>query len=135
MAGVGEQRHAARQRALEVLYEAEMKQRPIMAVVNELALPLDPYATALLVAVSSGRAGAEELIGRYAIDWPLERIAVLDRLIMTLALCEIDLHEAPLSVILDEAVELTKLYSGEEARPFVNGILASIARDREQQED
>ena len=68
------------------------------------------------------------LISEFAIDWPLERIAIVDRLIMTLAVGELMLDDAPpLAVIFDEAVELAKTFSTDGAPSFVNGVLSAMA--------
>lgn len=125
MSELGHARHQARQRALELLYEASMKERSPELIVSEQPLPPDPYVTTLLEAVGAHRARAEALISQQSHQWALERIALLDRLIMTLALSELLLEEAPpVAVVLDEAVELAKTYSTDESPSFVNGVLS-----------
>jgi N utilization substance protein B len=125
---LGFQRHSARERALEVSYEAEMKERPVLEILNDLPVRPDEYCVTLLRAVSTSRNEAEAYIAQCAIDWPLERISVVDRLIMTLAISEMLMDDAPpRAVILDEAVELAKSFSGDEAPSFVNGVLASVS--------
>jgi len=125
---LGQQRHRARERALEILYEANMKDRPASVVLFELALEPDAYTVELLRAAESATAQAEDLITRFSDSWPLERIAVVDRLIMTLAIGELQMNGAPpRAVILDEAVQLAKDFSTDGSGSFVNGVLASIA--------
>jgi N utilization substance protein B len=124
---LGAGRHHARARALEILYEADIKGRPASRVLSELAVAPDPYAEALVRAAEEHRARAEDLIGRHSIGWPLERLAVVDRLVMTLAVGELLTdHAPPTAVILDEAVELAKEYSTDASASFVNGVLSSI---------
>ena len=107
-----------------------MKGRDITVVVNELPVPPDQYTSELLAATSAHEARALELITRYSIDWPVERMALLDRLILTMATGEMLMPEAPpMAVILDEAVELAKTYSTDGSPSFVNGVLSSIADD------
>ena len=107
-----------------------MKDRPVLTVVGELAAPPDPYTLELLAATSRDTDRALALIGRYSIDWPLERLALLDRLILTLATCELLSPDSPpRAVVLDEAVELAKTYSTDGSPRFVNGVLTSIADD------
>jgi transcription antitermination protein NusB len=125
---LGQQRHRARERALEILYEANMKDRPASVVLFELALEPDPYTLELLRAAEAATAQAEDLITRFSDSWPLERIAVVDRLIMTLAVGEMQLKDAPpRAVILDEAVQLAKEFSTDGSGSFVNGLLSTIA--------
>jgi N utilization substance protein B len=110
------------------MYEASMKERPVLAVVNELNLRPDDYAIALLTSSELNESRANELISEFSIDWPLERIALVDRLVMTLAVGEMMMSDAPpKAVILDEAVELAKVYSTDASPKFVNGVLSSIA--------
>jgi transcription antitermination protein NusB len=127
---LGAQRHRARERAVELLYEAAMKDRPVAVVVTQLPVPPDAYTLALLTSVSEHETQALELMGRYSIDWPVERMALLDKLILLLATGELMMQDAPPTpVILDEAVELAKTYSTDGSGSFVNGILSSIADD------
>ena len=110
------------------MYEASMKERPVLVIVNELNLRPDEYAVALLASSERNEARANELISEFSIDWPLERIALVDRLVMTLAIGEMMMDDAPpKAVILDEAVELAKVFSTDASPKFVNGVLSSIA--------
>jgi N utilization substance protein B len=124
----GTKRHHSRERALEIFYEASIKERSVEAVLNELALRPDEYTIEILTSASLHQGEANELISTFAIDWPLERIALVDRLVMTLAVGEMLMDDAPpVAVILDEAVELAKVYSTDGSGSFVNGVLSSIA--------
>ncbi|HQU26455.1 MAG TPA: transcription antitermination factor NusB [Acidimicrobiales bacterium] len=126
---LGPERHRARERALEILYEAAIKERPAREVLATLPLAPDPYTAVLVDSAEAHRDRAEALIAECAIDWPLERIALVDRLVMTLAVGEMLLADPPpLAVILDEAVELAKVFSTEGSASFVNGVLATLAR-------
>jgi len=126
----GHQRHLARARALEIYYEASAKDRPLDQVTSELPLVPDAYTLTLLAAVRAHEDASLELIARHAIDWPLERMALVDRLIMTLALSELAMDEAPsVAIVLDEAVELAKTFSTEDSPGFVNGVLSAAVRD------
>jgi len=127
---LGASRHRSRERALELLYEASMKDRPVSVVVTELPVPPDDYTATLLAATSQHEATALELIGRFSIDWPLDRMALLDRLILTMATAELLMDDSPSkAIILDEEVELAKTYSTDGSPSFVNGVLSSIADD------
>lgn len=130
MSELGARRHRSRARALELLYEAAMKERPASVIVAELPVPPDDYTAVLLSAVSTHEGYAIELIERFSIDWPLDRMALIDRLVLILATSEILMVDAPpTAVILDEAVELAKTYSTDASPSFVNGVLSSIAEE------
>ncbi len=129
MSELGRSRHQARERALEIFYESSMKGRPATVIVSELNVRPDNYVIALLTSAEQHQAQADELIGEFSIDWPLDRIAVIDRLVMTLAIGEMLMENAPpLAVILDEAVEMAKIFSTDGSSSFVNGVLSSVAQ-------
>ncbi|MGH8987091.1 MAG: transcription antitermination factor NusB [Acidimicrobiales bacterium] len=121
-------RHQSRERALGLLYEAELKGETPCAVLGALAVPPDGFTTTLVVAAERHRPRADALVAAASVGWPLERMAVVDRLVLRMAVAEL-LEPAgpPTAVVLDEAVELAKTYSTEESGAFVNGILSTIA--------
>ncbi len=128
MSELGRSRHQARERALEIFYESSIKGRPASVIVSDLNVRPDNYVLALLNSAEQHQARADELIGEFSIDWPLGRIALIDRLIMTLAIGEMLMENAPpLAVILDEAVEMAKVFSTDGSSSFVNGVLSAIA--------
>ena len=130
MSELGTQRHHSRERALEIFYESTIKGRTVASVIDDLPVPPDPYTVTLLTAAEANQERANGLISHFAIDWPLERIAIVDRLVMTLAIGELLMPNAPpKAVILDEAVELAKVYSTDESPSFVNGVLSSCAEN------
>ncbi len=130
MGELGTQRHQARERALEILYEATIKDRPVAQIIQSLALAPDPYTVSIVFASEQNRSRAEELIERNLQDWTLERLALIDRLILTMAIGELLLEEPPpTAVVLDEAVELAKVYSTDGSASFVNGVLSACVDD------
>jgi len=105
-----------------------VKERPLADVVSELASAPDSYTLVLLGSVIENERVTRELISKNLIDWTFERIALVDRLVLTLALSELMLDEAPpRAVVLDEAVELAKVFSTEQSPSFVNGVLTACA--------
>ena len=66
-------------------------------------------------------------------NWRLSRLAVVDRLIMRMAVYELVYSGTPAPVVIDEAIELARTYGGEQTAPFVNGVLDSINRSLEDQ--
>lgn len=122
----GTTRRAARERALELLYEQAIKGCDLQTLLAGLEATPDPYTVELLTAVAADREWAEALLAQHATDWPLERMSVVDRLIMTMALCETRLKDAPpRGVVLSEAVELATIFSSDAAPRFINGVLAA----------
>ena len=111
-----------------------MKDRPVTTVLNEQTLRPDEYAVSILTSFATSEARANDLISEFSLDWPLERIAVVDRLIMALAVSEMMMDDAPpVAVVLDEYVELAKVYSTEGSGSFVNGVLSSISKSLAEQ--
>ena len=79
---------------------------------------------ALVRGAMQNREALDERIGDAAKNWRVERMAILDRLVMRLALQELLQHrESPPRVVISEAIELARAYSGEDAAKFVNGVL------------
>lgn len=68
----------------------------------------------------------DALIVEHAQNWRLERMAIIDRAVLRLAIYELRLRETPTKVVLNEAVELAKKFSSEDAGAFVNGILDAV---------
>jgi transcription antitermination protein NusB len=130
LADTGAPRHQQRERALSLLYEAELKGVSPMEVLAHLAVPPDPYVSTLLEGTVATREEADSRITAASVGWPLARMAVIDRLVLRLAVAELlDPDGPPKAVILDEAVELAKTYSTDDSGSFVNGILSTIAPD------
>ncbi len=72
--------------------------------------------------------GMDMLIARYAPEWPLEQMAVIDRNILRIAIFEfIASEETPVKVAINEAVELAKTYGSDSAPRFINGVLGTLA--------
>jgi N utilization substance protein B len=123
-------RTEARERALELLYEAEAKSSSVAEVLAALPVTPDSYAVDVVTGVSEHGDEIDSLIGRLAPDWPLERLAAVDRAVLRVGIYELSQRpDVPTAVILDEAVELAKRYSTEESGRFVNGVLAAAARE------
>ena len=123
-------RREARERALSLLYEAEAKAVSPPDLIKELPLEPDPFAADLVIGVCDHQHAIDTLIERFAIDWAIDRMPVIDRTVLRMGTYEL-LHreDVPTGVILSEAVELAKRYSTEESGRFVNGVLGAIAAD------
>ena len=102
-------RRGARERALELLYESDLKDQAVSGVLEELPVPPQPYATMLAMGVEDHRARIDELISSHAIDWSLDRMPVIDRAVLRMATFELGWRpDVPTSVVISEAVELAK---------------------------
>ncbi|MDP9441914.1 MAG: transcription antitermination factor NusB [Actinomycetota bacterium] len=121
-------RRESRERALELLYEAEAKGQPPGEVVAGQTLRPEPFVVDLVTGVESRTAELDEVLSRFAKGWAVDRMPVLDRAILRMATFELLAHlETPLAVVISEAVELAKRYSTEDSGKFVNGVLAGVA--------
>ena len=87
------------------------------------------YIDTVVTGVSNRTEELNEVISKFSIDWDITRISRLTRTVMQLAIFEIlYLEDVPTGVAISEAVRIVKLYDGEDAGSFVNGILGSFAR-------
>ena len=132
-------RHRGREAALQMLYQWEVGRLPLSDVrrvwpeVTDEDEPLTPdlvaFANALAEGVTVHVAELDPLISEAAAHWRLERMNVVDRLVMRLAVYEFLYEpETPGTVVINEALELARAFSSEEAVPFVNGVLDGIRR-------
>jgi N utilization substance protein B len=121
-------RHQARERALTLLYEADLKGDSPRSVLDGLAVVPDPYTVEVVTAVGSRGAEIDRLIDEASIGWDLDRLAAVDRNVLRLAVAELlECPDVPTAVILNEAVELAVAYSTDDSGRFVNGVLATLA--------
>ena len=123
-------RREARERALSLLYEAEVKGVTAADVLKDLPLEPEPFASDLVVGVWDHQPEIDALIARFAIDWTLDRMPLIDRTVLRMGTYELLRREdVPTGAVLSEAVELAKRYSTEESGRFVNGVLGAIAAE------
>jgi N utilization substance protein B len=121
-------RREQRERVLSLLYEAEQKEIAVSQVLDDLALPVESFVSEFVLGVDANRADAEALVAKHAEGWTLERMAVLDRIILTMGAYELaHRNDRPAAVVINEAIELAKQFGGsDEAGSFVNGVLNAI---------
>jgi N utilization substance protein B len=123
-------RREARERALELLYEAEAKEVAPADVLVDLTISPDPFAVELVEGISGRLPEIDGRIEALARDWTISRMPWVDRNILRLGAYEILAHDdVPVAVIINEAVDLAKRFSTEEAGRFVNGVLSALAKD------
>ena len=128
-------RSKARKRALDVLYESDLREvDPLTTLAERRALagpPVNEYTVVLVEGVQSHRDRIDAILAEYAEGWTLARMPGVDRAVLRLGVYELLWRdEVPDAVAIDEAVELAKALSTDESPRFVNGVLARVLRDR-----
>ena len=123
-------RSAAREHALSLLYEAETKNCPASEVLNAQIVDPEPDTILLVDGVAQHSKEIDDLIAERSSGWRLDRMATLDLIVLRIATFEL-LHrsDVPTAVVLNEAVELAKRFGTDDSGRFVNGVLATMARD------
>lgn len=127
-------RTRARGLALQVLYEIDMVNHPPAEVLRQrleedpIAEDLADFARQIVFGVLPLTHDLDQIIARYAPEWPLDQIAAIDRNILRVSCWEFAVRrETPVKVAINEAVELAKMYGSDSAPRFVNGVLGSLA--------
>lgn len=128
-------RGKARKRALDVLYEADMRQvgaRDVLAVsLADQDRPVNPYTVELVEGVVDHQEHIDGLLGRYSEGWSLDRMPPVDRNVLRIGVWEIlYADQLPPEVAISEAVRLVQDLSTAESAAFVNGLLARIRTDQ-----
>ncbi|MBS3908283.1 MAG: transcription antitermination factor NusB [Actinobacteria bacterium] len=131
------ERRKARKDALEILYENEITGQPFGEIIKNRILareeaPSD-FTITLIYGVDKNRRAIDEAITSHTDNWALERMPIVDRNLIRIGLYEMVYEEdIPVSVSINEVVELAKVYGMEESSKFVNGILGRIATELKQ---
>ena len=125
-------RSKARKRALDILFEAELRGTPVLELLAERTTlaspPVSEYAAELVRGVSVHAARIDELISEFAEGWTLDRMPLVDRNVLRIGLFELLwAPEIPDAVALSEAVALARDLSTDGSPAFVNGLLARVA--------
>ncbi|TDC79342.1 transcription antitermination factor NusB [Streptomyces hainanensis] len=129
-------RSKARQRALQILFEADQRGVPpldVLASWVELAKtddrqpPVSAYTRELVEGYAARAERIDELLAQYSVGWTLDRMPGVDRNILRLATFELIWQDGtPDGVVLDEAVQLAREFSTDDSPPFVNGLLGRL---------
>ena len=131
------ERHLGREAALQLLYQWEVggigeRERADALTLFWSVHSVPAARQAFAVELAQGTMGAlgtiDPLIERQADHWRLSRMAVIDRLIIRMAVYELLHAETPTAVVIDEALELAKTFSGDQAVAFVNGVIDGVRR-------
>lgn len=124
-------RHRQRKFVLDILYQADLLERKIKDVLTEELEHKKEFRTDFVMSLVEGVAEKKEyiddLIQESSRNWSLDRMPIVDRNILRMAIYEIlFMEDIPLKVSINEAVELAKTYGTDESGRFVNGVLGNI---------
>jgi transcription antitermination protein NusB len=152
-------RHRSRQRALQVLYQWDMTKRPVDEVIRGFydtldadkvaeesspgvepmedpddddeppALGRDDFMEELARGASEMAPDIDHRIAEKSAHWKLERMPIVDRNILRLGIYEMSRQDTPAAVVIDEALELARQFSGEESVAFINGVLDAVHKE------
>jgi N utilization substance protein B len=129
MAVVGSRREA-RERALGLGYELEVRELSVDDLLEQQLAPPDAYAVRLVRGVEDNHTEIDALLRKFSEHWALERMPAVDRAALRQATYELGWEpEMPTAVVISEAVELAKQYSTKDSGRFVNGLLSRIAEE------
>ena len=138
------ERHRGRETALQLLYQWEVggiddKKRDESLVLFWLVHPApssrQTFADRLARGTYDSLGRIDPLIECQSENWRLSRMAIIDRLIIRMAVYELLENETPAAVVIDEALELAKTFSGDESVGFVNGVLDGVHRATTEHEE
>jgi transcription antitermination protein NusB len=130
-------RHKSREFALQMLFEWDMtRQNPVRIEGNfwkaaRAAESTRKFAHELFVGAVAQADAADALVADVSENWRIDRLAAIDKSILRLAIYEFRFGTAPPKVVIDEALELAKKFSSEEAPPFLNGVLDAALKKLE----
>lgn len=133
-------RRQAREQAFTILFEKSFHpETPLVDIIEinieQERIEDDEYALGLARSTWDHLIEIDDLIEKNSIGWRINRISKVALAILRLAICEMMyIPEVPVSVSINEAVELCKKFGADDDAPFVNGILGSIARADQKEE-
>lgn len=137
-------RHLARTIAMQILFEWDFNNRS-QKLINVLEKDIDEFAPGLedtsfienlVRGVTKNMDEIDKTIVKYAPEWPIDKITVIDRNILRLGIYELNfLKEVPPKVVINESIEIAKTYGGDSSGRFVNGVLGAIYREMEVEEN
>lgn len=132
-------RHRSRRRALQVLFEWDMRGEPIDRAIahyyetlyseeSEKKPKPDRFMEELARGTAANAEQIDQKIEAKSEHWRLGRMAVVDRNILRLAIYELSQQAVPAPVVIDEALELARQFSNDESLSFINGVLDAVHR-------
>ena len=135
-------RRIVRERVVQTLYAYELTHDPVEHVIEHVLTGLEKnkesqsFARKLVIEAIKHKPEIDKIIQAKVANWDFERIAILDRVILRMAICELKyFKEIPPKVSMNEAIELAKLFSTEKSGQFVNGVLDAVFDDLEKADE
>jgi N utilization substance protein B len=133
-------RHRSRYRAVQILYECDLRSLPAGEAILHFYDGLyseehdrppdpDPFMESLVHGTLVQRDTIDERLSRVSANWRLDRMSVVDRNILRVAVYEMQQQETPPAVVINEAVELARRLSGDESAAFINGVLDAARKE------
>ena len=133
-------RHRSRQRALQVLYQWDLRKQSVDDAIasfydtlyseeEERKPSRDEFMEDLARGTSEMAGDIDRRISEKAENWKLDRMPLVDRNVLRMAIYEMSRKETPPAVVIDEALELARQFSGDESVSFINGVLDAVHRD------
>ena len=134
-------RHKSRQRALQVLFLWDQRKQDVAEAISSfyetlgseeeapIATPPDEFMEELVRGTVAKAAEIDKRIVTKSENWRLDRMPVVDRNILRIAIYEISELRTPPAVVIDEALELARQFSGDESVSFINGVLDAVHRE------
>jgi transcription antitermination protein NusB len=124
-------RSKARKRALDILFEAEVRDEPVLDVLRQridyASPPVSDYTVLLVEGVSKHRERIDDLIATYSVGWPIDRMPAVDRNVLRMSGYELLwVDDVPDGVVISEAVALARELSTDESPSFVNGLMSRL---------
>lgn len=132
-------RYKSRQRALQVLFQCDIRDFPAAEGIRAFHASLDreeddeapeedPFMEQLVGGTRDGLASFDALIARHSTNWRLDRMPLVDRNILRMGIYEMLDLGTPAPIVIDQAITLARRFSSEESVPFINGILDAVLR-------
>ena len=130
-------RRRSRESALQMIYQWDVGGASPEQVIEDFfgglgrdgPVPVDPFAERIFRNVAGEAAELDEIIRRHASRWSPERMSLVVRFLLRLAISELRSQRVPARIVIDEALEIGKRYAGTEATGFLNGVLDSVRRE------
>lgn len=122
-------RSKARRRAVEVLYESDLRRSTVQEAMDSLASRLstvNPYTEEIVLGVQDNAEQIDETLSTYAQGWSLDRMPAVDRAILRVGTWELLWADVPEAVALAEAVGLANELSTDDSGKYINGVLARV---------
>lgn len=133
-------RRRSRHRALQILFQWDVARQPVEKAIDafyytlyseesDTPLPQDDFMEQLVKGAAAKSVEIDEHLQKHSAHWRLERMSIVDRNILRLAVYEMMETATPPPVVIDEALELARRFSGDESVAFINGVLDAVRKE------